>query len=84
MRSILAASLVVVSCGLAIAGNALSPAEAAKIRAALKEWGCSAGKIEKKTDRIYEVADAKCKGAIYDITLDEHFRVLEITRDDSE
>ena len=39
--------------------------EAKKVKAALTEWGCEGGTIEKESEAtgVFEVDDAKCKGA---------------------
>jgi hypothetical protein len=85
MKSILMTSAVLVSSTFALADNLVSRAEAQKIKAALKAWGCSGGKMERDTEHLsYKVGDAKCKDGLFDIKLDNDFRVLEITRDDPE
>lgn len=67
----------------ALADAQVSPADAEKIRATLKEWGCSGGKMEQEREAsgVYEVDDAQCPGGQYDIKLDREFRVVSITRD---
>ena len=67
----------------ALADKQVTPAEAEKIQAALKAWGCSGGKMEQETEAtgVYEVDDAKCHDAQYDIKLDKDFKVIVITRD---
>jgi hypothetical protein len=67
----------------ALADAQVSPADAAKIQAALQAWGCSGGKIEQENEAtgVYEVDDAKCKDGQYDIKLDKDFKVIVITRD---
>jgi hypothetical protein len=76
---------VLVSSTFALADNPVLPAEAQKIKAALKAWGCSGGKMERDAEHFYyKVGDAKCKDGLFDIKLDNDFRVLEITRDDPE
>ena len=66
-----------------LADKPVSPAEAEKIKAALQVWGCSGGKMEQENEArsIYEVDDAKCHGAQYDIKLDKEFKVISITSD---
>ena len=68
---------------VALADKPVSPADAEKIKAALQLWGCSGGKMEQETEAsgIYEVDDAKCHGAQYDIKLDKEFKVILISRD---
>ena len=78
-------SLLVITLGgtMALADKPVSPAEAEKIQAALKPWGCSGGKMEQETEAtgVYEVDDAKCPDGQYDIKLDKGFRVISITSD---
>ena len=66
-----------------LADKPVTPAEAAKIQAALKEWGCAGGKMEQETEAtgVYEVDDAKCTDGQYDIKLDKDFKIISITRD---
>lgn len=48
-----------------LAGSKPSEDEAKKVKAALTEWGCEGGTIEKESEAtgVFEVDDAKCKGA---------------------
>lgn len=57
--------------------------EMQKLTAALKEFGCSGGEMEKETEAsgIFEVDDAKCKGGQYDLKFDKNFELISITRD---
>ena len=57
--------------------------EAVKVKAALAAWGCEGGSIEKETEAsgVFEVDDAKCKGAQYDIKLDSSYKLIDMTRD---
>jgi len=78
------AALVAMLCSsAALADSRPSDAEAGKVKAALTEWGCEGGTIEKETEAsgIFEVDDAKCKGAQYDIKLDSSYKIINITRD---
>jgi hypothetical protein len=84
MNRILAVCLVLAfGSPIALADKAVSSADAEKIQAALKAWGCSGGKMEQETEAtgVFEVDDAKCHGGQYDIKLDKDFRVIVITRD---
>jgi hypothetical protein len=84
MGRVLGLLLVMTMCGTAaLAGKPVSPAEAEKIQAAMKAWGCSGGKMEQETEAtgVYEVDDAKCTGGQYDIKLDREFKVISLTRD---
>ena len=67
----------------ALADSKPSDDEATKVKATLTEWGCEGGTIEKETEAtgVFEVDDAKCKGAQYDIKLDSAFKIINITRD---
>jgi hypothetical protein len=84
MMRILAFALILTAGGtFALADKPVSQADAEKIQAALKAWGCSGGKMEQETEAtgVYEVDDAKCHGGQYDIKLDKDFKVIVITRD---
>jgi hypothetical protein len=74
---------VAISSATALADTPVSPADAAKIQAALQAWGCSGGKMEQETEAtgVYEVDDAKCKDGQYDVKLDKDLKVIVITRD---
>jgi len=84
MMRILAFALILTTGGtFALADKPVSQADAEKIQAALKAWGCSGGKMEQETEAtgVFEVDDAKCHGGQYDIKLDKDFKVIVITRD---
>lgn len=74
---------VVLGSTVALADKPVTPAEAEKIQAAMKAWGCAGGKMEHETEAtgVYEVDDAKCTNGQYDIKLDSDFKVISITRD---
>lgn len=82
-RLLLCFVTVVLGSTSALADKPVTPAEAEEIQAALKEWGCTGGKMEQETEAtgVYEVDDAKCHGGQYDIKLDKDFKVIVITRD---
>jgi hypothetical protein len=67
----------------ALADKPVTPAEAERIQAALKDRGCSGGEMEQETDAtgIYEVDDAVCGDGQYDITLDKDFKITSMRRD---
>jgi hypothetical protein len=71
------------TAGLAIADDKPSDDEAAKIKAAIEEWGCSGGTYEKETEGtgVFEAEDVKCKPGQYDFRLDKDFKVFVITAD---
>lgn len=66
----------------ALADESVSAAEAEKIQAELKAWGCEGGDMEKETSGPvhYEVDDAICADGEFDIKLNADFRVLLISR----
>jgi hypothetical protein len=67
----------------AFADSKPSDDEAAKIKAALSDWGCEGGTLEKETEAtsVFEVDDAKCKGAQYDLKIDSSYKVISVSRD---
>lgn len=67
----------------ALADAKPSEDEAKKVKAALTECGCEGGTIEKESEAtgVFEVDDAKCKGAQYDIELDSAFKLISLSRD---
>jgi hypothetical protein len=81
--------LAMVAAGLAFFSTAAfadskpSDEEATKIKATLTEWGCEGGTLEKETEAtsVFEVDDAKCKGAQYDLKIDSAYKVISLTRD---
>jgi hypothetical protein len=80
---ILAIAAAALCSTAALADSKPSADEATKVKATLTEWGCEGGTIEKETEAsgVFEVDDAKCKGAQYDIKLDSAFKIIDITRD---
>ena len=84
MKKLMIVAFAAALCGApAFADEKPSDEEAAKIKAALTEWGCEGGTYEKETEAtgVFEIDDAKCKGAQYDLKLDSAFKVVVITRD---
>ena len=81
--------LMVTVCALALCSSAAfadskpSDDEAAKIKAVLSDWGCEGGTLEKETEAtsVFEVDDAKCKGAQYDLKIDSSYKVISVSRD---
>jgi hypothetical protein len=71
------------SSGIVFADDKPSDDEAAKIKAAVEQWGCSGGTYEKETEGtgVYEAEDVKCKAGQYDFRLDNDFKVFVITAD---
>ncbi len=74
---------VVMFATAASANDKPSNEEAAKVKAALTEWGCESGTIEKETEGtgVLEVNDAKCKGMQYDLKFDSAYKLISMTRD---
>ena len=66
----------------ALADEPVSDSEAASIQAALQEWGCEGGEMEREREDpvVYEVEDANCRGTDYDFRLDSDFNVTLISR----
>ena len=84
MKTYLIAAFAVALCSTAaLADSKPSDAEAGKIKAALTNWGCEGGTYEKETEAsgMFEVDDAKCKGAQYDLKLDSAYKVTSISAD---
>jgi uncharacterized protein YdeI (BOF family) len=84
MRKLIIAAFATALCAApAFADEKPSNDEAAKIKAALTEWGCEGGTYEKESEAtsVFEVDDTKCKGMQYDVKLDGAFKVISITRD---
>jgi hypothetical protein len=71
------------SAGLVLADDKPTDDEAAKIKAAVEEWGCSGGEYEKESEGtgVYEAEDVKCKAGQYDFRLDKNFKVFAIIAD---
>jgi hypothetical protein len=84
MKKLIITACAAVLCSTAaFADSKPSDAEAEKIKAALTEWGCDGGTYEKETEAsgMFEVDDAKCHGAQYDLKLDANFKVVDINAD---
>jgi opacity protein-like surface antigen len=84
MKRILAAAAVLAFCsGAALADDKPTADEAAKIKAAVADWGCEGGSYEKESEGtgVYEAEDVKCKAGQYDFRLDKDFKVFVITKD---
>jgi hypothetical protein len=80
--SIFALAMVLAS-PMAFADDKPSAEEAAKIKAAVAEWGCEGGEYEKESEGtgVYEAEDVKCKAGQYDFRMDKDFKVFSITKD---
>ena len=57
--------------------------EAAKIKAAVADFGCEGGTYEKESEGsgVFEAEDVKCKAGQYDFRLTKDFQVFAITVD---
>jgi hypothetical protein len=82
-KSTILALAAVLGSTAALADSKPSDDEAKKVKATLTEWGCEGGTIEKETEAtgVFEVDDAKCKGAQYDLKLDSAFKIISLSRD---
>ncbi|MGV1013511.1 MAG: hypothetical protein ACOYB4_00920 [Methyloceanibacter sp.] len=71
------------AAGVAFADDKPSDDEAAKIKAAVEQFGCSGGEYEKESEGtgVYEAEDVKCPAGQYDFRLDKDFKVFAITVD---
>lgn len=69
--------------GIAFADDKPTDDEAAKIKAAVEQFGCSGGTYEKESEGtgVYEAEDVKCKAGQYDFRLDKDYNVFAITVD---
>jgi len=82
-RMLIAIAAAALCSTAALADSKPSDDEAKKVKAALSEWGCEGGTIEKETEATgtFEVDDAKCKGAQYDIKIDSSYKLISLSRD---
>lgn len=82
-RLSIAAAALVFAAVPAFADDKPSDDEAAKIKAAVAEWGCEGGTYEKETEGtgVFEAEDVKCKSGQYDFRLDKDFKAFAITKD---
>ena len=74
---------LMLSTSAVLADDKPSDDEAAKIKAAVAEWGCEGTNFEKETEGtgVFEAEDVKCKSGQYDFRLDDEFKVFVITKD---
>jgi hypothetical protein len=56
--------------------------EAQGVQDAIGRINCRAQAVEKESDTLYEVDDAKCDIGQYDIKLDDKFNIISLTRDE--
>jgi hypothetical protein len=77
-----AAALMLVAVP-AFADDEPTAEEAAKIKAAVEQWGCEGGTYEKETEGtgVYEAEDVKCPAGQYDFRLTKDFKVFAIIMD---
>jgi len=82
MRGILICSVLALSTGAAIADRPVTQQESEQLEAALKEQGCSGGKME-FDDGKFEIDDSKCAdGKTYDLDFDASFKLIKKKLDD--
>ena len=76
-------AMIVMWASSALANTKPTDDEAAKVMAALAEWSCEGGTIEKETEGtgVFEVDDAKCNGMQYDLKFDSAYKLINMTRD---
>lgn len=82
-KALVAACVLVLGSSAAYADSKVNDADAAKLKAAIADFGCSGGEYEHETEGsgVYEVEDAKCKSGQYDFRLTKDFKVFSITMD---
>src|SRR6266567_2235169 len=77
MRGVLICLILALSTGAAIADRPVTQQESTQLEAALKEQGCSGGKME-FDDGKFEVDNARCAdGKTYDFEFDSSFRLIK-------
>jgi predicted AlkP superfamily pyrophosphatase or phosphodiesterase len=77
MRAVLISLAFILSTGTALADRPLTQEESDKLNAALKQEGCSGGKMEFE-DGKFEVDNAVCAdGKTYDLDFDSSFRLIK-------
>ncbi len=84
MLSLMTAALVLPATAALAKDRPITDAERPKLEAALKEAGCSGGKMEFDDDKAaaypngkFEVDDSTCQdGKKYDLTFDPNFKLL--------
>lgn len=84
MKRIILAALGMAMCATPVfADEKVTDAEAAKIKAAVAEWGCEGGTYEKESEGtgVLEAEDVKCKAGNYDFRLTADYKVFAITMD---
>jgi hypothetical protein len=81
-RIAIAVSALALCIATAVADEPVNQDEAKSIQAALQEWGCEGGEMEREegTLPVYEIDDAVCDEREYDIKLDDKFDVILIAR----
>jgi hypothetical protein len=81
-RTLIAVAAAALCSTATVADSKPSDDEAKKIKATITEWGCEGG-TEKETEAsgTFEVDDAKCKGAQYDIKIDSAYKLISLSRD---
>ncbi len=77
MRGVFISLILILSMGTALADRPLTQEENERLQAALKEQGCSGGKMEFDGGK-FEVDDTRCvDGKTYDLEFDSSFRLIK-------
>jgi hypothetical protein len=77
MRGVLICLILLLSTATALADRPVTQEESERLQAALREQGCSGGKME-FDDGKFEVDDARCAdGKTYDLEFDSSFRLIK-------
>jgi len=84
MRAVLISLAFILGTGTALADRPLTQEESDKLNAALKQEGCSGGKMEFE-DGKFEVDNAVCAdGKTYDLDFDSAFRLIKKKQEQSQ
>src|SRR5262245_17425570 len=84
MRAVLISLAFILGTGTALADRPLTQEESDKLNAALKQEGCSGGKMEFE-DGKFEVDNAVCAdGKTYDLDFDSSFRLIKKKQEQSQ
>ncbi len=82
--AVLAATMLPIGAGAALAGEKLSTEEAQKITDALRGLGCFGGEMEREGEggkKYFEVDNTKCADGTYDIKFDADLKLIEKKKD---
>src|SRR5215831_21400527 len=77
VRTVVLSLAFIFSVGAALADRPVTQEESDRLQAALKEQGCSGGKME-VDDGTFEIDDARCAdGKTYDLEFDSSFQLIK-------